>query len=249
MTARLEIEYEGTDFAGWAAQPGLRTVQGELEKALQTVLRRPVQLTVAGRTDRGVHARLQVASHEGEAAPLGSLNGLLPSDVAIVSSELAPDGFDARKHCTSRVYCYRIWTRPARPVMLRGRVLHWTHAIDRQALDECAAQLVGTHDFTAFTPTDTYHVRFDRNVHVAYWSDCPDGCLEFWIEADTFMRHMNRTLVGTMLEVARGRFDIARFGALLDGAPRSAGGPTAAAQGLYFISAGYSGRHVLTDRK
>ena len=106
--------------------------------------------------------------------------------------------------------------------------------------------LVGTHDFTAFTPTDTYHVRFDRNVHAAHWLSLGDGMFEFWIEADTFMRHMNRTLVGTMLEVARGRRSVDDFARLLEGRPRAEAGLTAPARGLYFAAAGYRGERLLT---
>ena len=104
MTARLLLEYDGTEFAGWATQPGLRTVQETVEGALVTVLRREVRLTVAGRTDRGVHARGQVASHEGEPAPVRNLNALLPADVAVLRSEAAPDGFDARGDARSRTF-------------------------------------------------------------------------------------------------------------------------------------------------
>jgi len=256
MAARLTIEYDGTDFSGWAAQPGARTVQGELEQALATVLRRPVALTVAGRTDAGVHAWAQVASHEGEAAPLGSLNALLPPDVAVIASETVADGFDARRDCTSRAYCYQVLVRRGRPAMARDSILHWGYPVDFEALRDCAALLVGTRDFTAFTPTETYHVRFERDVYAAFWlrgaargvigeRHGEADVLQFWIEADTFMRHMNRALVGTMLEVARGKLSVAEFAQLLDGAPRPAAGPTAPAHGLYFAGAGYRGERLL----
>lgn len=244
MTARLTIEYDGSAFSGWAFQPGERTIQGELETALATILRRPAPLTVAGRTDAGVHAWAQVASHEGEAAPLGSLNALLPPDLAITASQEVDDGFNARHDCTSRAYCYRVLARRGRSALERGRALQWSYPVDRAALDRCAALLVGSHDFTAFTPTDTYHVRFERDVHTAYWRASGE-LLEFWIEADTFMRHMNRTLAGTMLEVARGRRSPDDFARLLEGAPRRAAGPTAPAHGLYFAGAGYRGERLL----
>jgi tRNA pseudouridine38-40 synthase len=246
VTARLTLEYDGTGFSGWASQPGQRTIQGELEPALATVLRRPVALTVAGRTDAGVHAWAQVASHEGEAAPLGSLNALLPADMAVTASENVAEGFNARHDCTSRAYCYRVLARAARPALDAGHVLHWNYPADLAVLNRCAARLVGIHDFTAFTPTDTYHVRFEREVYAAYWRARDGDLLEFWIEADTFMRHMNRTLVGTMLEVARERLSFDDFAQLLDGAHRVAAGPTAPAHGLYFAGAGYGGERLLS---
>ena len=203
-TTRLDIEYDGTAFAGWSKQPGLRTVQGELEQALATLLRGEVVLTVAGRTDRGVHAWGQVASYEGEPAEVGALNALTGPDVGVLACAAADDGFDARRHARSRTYCYRVLARRTPSPFERRRALWWPHRVDPEALRACAAALAGTHDFTAFTPTQTDHVRFERDVLDARWETVGD-VLEFWITADTFMRHMNRVLVGTMLEVAAGR--------------------------------------------
>jgi tRNA pseudouridine38-40 synthase len=223
LTARLLLEYDGTDFAGWASQPGLRSVQETVEEALGTVLRREVALTVAGRTDRGVHARGQVASHAGDPAPMRNLNALLPADVAVLASEPAPEEFDARRDARSRTYRYRVHTRSAPSPFEQGRPL------DRAALDACARALRGTHDFTAFTPTETDHVRFERDVLRAEWVEEPGDVLAFWIEADTFMRHMVRVLVGTMLE----GIEPDRLARLLDGSARSEAGATAPAHGLY----------------
>jgi len=214
-------------------------VQGVVEEALAGLLPEPVALTVAGRTDSGVHARGQVASHPGTSAPAAAVNAHLPDDVRVIESEDAPSGFDARRDALSRTYRYRVRAAPQGSVFERNRALHWRHPLDRAALDECAAMLPGSHDFTAFTPTRTDHVRFERDVMRAEWVDEDDDVLAFWIEADTFMRHMVRTLVGTMLGVAAGRWQPQRFASLLTGRPRGDAGDTSAAHGLYLESVRY----------
>ena len=238
MITRLDLEYDGGGFAGWARQPGQRTVQGELETALATLLRRPVELTVAGRTDRGVHARGQVASYEGPPPDLRGINALTPPDIAVTRAVQAPDGFDARRDAVSRTYCYRVSARPTPSPFEVGRALHWPYPLDRDALGRCAERIVGTHDFTAFTPTETYHVRFERDILEARWEE-RDDALEFWITADAFMRMMIRVLVGTMLEVAGDKRSVEEFTALLTGRPRHEAGATAPAHGLYFARADY----------
>jgi tRNA pseudouridine38-40 synthase len=244
--ARLTLEYDGSEFAGWARQPGRRSVEAELERALCTLLRVDrCPVTVAGRTDAGVHAFAQVATYEGQAVPLRGINALLPDDVAVLSCEGAPVGFDARRDATSRAYSYRLLTRPARSALQRGRIVWWPRPLDLDALHACAAALAGRHDFTAFTPTETKHVRFDREVFTARWERLDGDVVAFEIEADSFMRHMVRILVGTMLELSGGSLSVDEFVSLLEGAPRSSAGRTAPARGLYLVGVGYDGQRVL----
>jgi tRNA pseudouridine38-40 synthase len=238
QVTKLTLAYDGTAFAGWARQPGLRTVQDELERAVGRILGEPLALSVAGRTDRGVHAWGQVASYRHEALDPRSLNALLPADVAVIASEPAAPGFDARHSARSRTYCYRILYGPLRSPFEHRRALWVPGRIDVAALRICAAALHGTHVFTAFTPTETKHVRFERDILDARWEE-HGSLLEFWIEADSFLRQMNRALVGTMLEVARGQRSIEDFATLLEGAPRSAAGPTLPADGLYLARVAY----------
>jgi tRNA pseudouridine38-40 synthase len=217
-------------------------VEGTLAAALEQVTGRAPELSVAGRTDAGVHAWGQVASLGDEGADpdrlARSLNGALPHDVAVLAAEHAPEGFDARRDARSRTYCYRVLARGAPSPFERGRALWWPHPVDGAALDECARVLLGRHDFTAFTPTQTDHIRFERDISRAEWLRS-GNLIELWIEADAFMRHMVRVLVGTMLDVASGGRAPEEFGRLLEGAPRSAAGETVAAHGLYLASVRY----------
>jgi tRNA pseudouridine38-40 synthase len=218
-----------------------------LEAALERILGgEPVALTVAGRTDAGVHATGQVASFATDRDPpdrlAERLNAVLPRDVAVLAAERAPDGFDARRDALSRTYRYRLLASLVRDPFEEGRALWWRHPVDREVLERGAAAVVGRHDFTAFTPTQTEHVLFEREVTRCAWEGEPPGLLTMEIEAPSFMRNQVRILVGTMLETAAGRRSVDGFSALLGGAPREQAGDTAAPHGLYLAGVRYAER-------
>jgi tRNA pseudouridine38-40 synthase len=185
-----------------------------------------------------VHAWAQVCSYAHEAVDPATLNAVLPRGVAVLDAAPAAEAFDARRDAVARTYCYRILQRRTRSVWLADRALWHARTLDRDALRACVAALPGRHDFTAFTPAGGSHRHFERHVREARWRFDGD-LLELWITADTFMRHMNRILVGTMLEVGTGRRSVEGFTRLLAGAPRAAAGPTAPPHGLALAAVAY----------
>ncbi len=237
------VEYDGSDFAGWARQPERRTVEAVLISALETVLRHPVKLSVAGRTDAGVHASGQVISFDTTAdlqpAQIAyKTTAVLPKDVALRRCATAPEDFDARYNARSRRYEYRVLNGELRSPLERHRSVYIARHLDFELLRGAAKLVEGIHDFRAFTPSKSYHRRFTRAVEESRWTRDGD-LLTYHVAANSFLHGMVRSLIGTMWEVAEGKRDLADFERLLRGVERSEAGPAAPSRGLTLVNIEY----------
>ncbi len=243
MRLRIDLAYDGAGFHGWARQDGLRTVQGEIESALDTVLRTSgSRLTVAGRTDTGVHARGQVAHVDLDTPPDGTLlrrlNGVLDPDVRIRRISEAPPGFDARFSATWRRYCYRIADAPTSvDPLTRGHVLAWPRGLDVVRMNEGSALLLGEHDFASFCKKREGATTI-RSLLELSWERV-DGVLAGTVRADAFCHNMVRSLVGCLIAVGEGRREPAWAGEVLSRRERDSAVAVVQAHGLTLEEVGY----------
>jgi tRNA pseudouridine38-40 synthase len=242
---KLVVEYEGTAYQGWQLQPGGPTIQGLLEQAFATALREPVRVRGAGRTDAGVHAAGQVAAVRVSRVPddLGrlrkSLNALTPDDIAIREIDVVDDAFDPRRHATSRLYEYRILHAPAPSPFWRRWAWHVAQPLDVEAMWTAAATLVGEHDCAAFCAADAEPVRSTVRRIVESTLRRNGDLLVYRVEANAFLKHMVRNIVGTLFEVGRGERPGDAMAALLAGRDRTRAGATAPAHGLTLVAVRY----------
>lgn len=246
---KLTIEYDGTAYHGWQRQKNDRTIQGEIERALEIMTRQRVVVTGSGRTDAGVHALAQTASfrcdtHLTPGTFHKGLNALLDEDIVIRGCQAVPDDFHARFDAVGKVYCYHILNRPLPAAV--GRLYHWhiRAPLDTAAMGKAAAHILGSHDFKAFEGTGSPRSHTIRRVCRAEWNTEGKGRLSFLIEADGFLRFMVRNIVGTLVEVGLGKRSAAGFGEILRGLDRSRAGATAPARGLFLVGVRYPDRSV-----
>lgn len=253
-TIRLDLEYDGTDFHGYAPQPGLRTVGGDLEAALQRVLHHPLRLSSGGRTDAGVHARGQVVTLQTESSIdceslRQALNALLGSDLRVLHSAAVCDTFDARLSAVSRRYGYALWTASERNIWSRRWTAHIAGSLEVERMDAACQCLIGRHDFAAFRTHRTQDPAYKgtiRRVHAASWTrdDIEPQLLHFRIEADAFLRHMVRTIVGTSIQIGLGKLPPTELATAMQRGERAAAGPTAPAGGLTLLEIVYPGSEL-----
>ena len=242
-TFKLTLEYDGSRYHGWQVQPGLQTLQAEVQGAIQQIIQAPIAVTAAGRTDAGVHALGQVAGFTTSSALSAAewaraLNGLLPADIAVRSVEVAPETFHARFNAKSKLYRYRILARQHRSALDRHRFWHIPYALDVEAMRTASRSLIGRHDFSSFqgSPTDTENAVCEISL-LELMRDAEELAIE--IQADRFLKQMVRNIVGTLVEVGRGKIQAGAVEEILAAQDRRKAGPTAPPQGLYLVRVDY----------
>jgi tRNA pseudouridine38-40 synthase len=239
----LHLAYQGTAYAGWQVQPGEVTVQARVEAVLSRLCDRPVRVHAAGRTDAGVHAEDLPAHFDlprafAAEALLRGLNALLPEDVVVRRLAAVDHDFHARFAAVGKLYCYRILNRPEPPLFRRPFVYWERGPLDRTAMAAALAQVVGEHDFSSLCAADADATTRVRRVAAAQWREVGDE-LQLWIAGDGFLKHMVRTLAGTLVEIGRGRLQSSRMAAILAARDRRQAGTTAPARGLCLMGVAY----------
>jgi tRNA pseudouridine38-40 synthase len=242
-TFKLVLEYDGTNYHGWQVQPNLPTIQGTLEATIHKVARHEVNVTGAGRTDAGVHALGQVAHFTTTARLsaeewLRALNGLLPPDIAVQALEEVPDTFHARFSAKSKLYRYRIFARVNRSALSRSKILHYPYPLDLDAMEVACRPLIGTHDFSSFQGSSTDNENPVCTITTLTVDRFGDEVI-FEVEANRFLKQMVRAIVGTLLEVGRGKLQAGEVAGILAAKDRTKAGPTAPAHGLYLVKVDY----------
>jgi tRNA pseudouridine38-40 synthase len=242
-TFKLVLEYDGTAYHGWQIQPNIPTIQKALEAAISQVAQHKANVAAAGRTDAGVHALGQVA-HFSTTARLSAeewqraLNGLLPPDIAVQALEEVPDTFHARFSAKSKLYRYRIFARVQRSALSRSKILHYPYPLDLDAMEVACRALIGTHDFTSFQGSQTDNENPVCSVTKLTVDRFEDEVI-FEVEANRFLKQMVRNIVGTLLEVGRGKLQVGEIAGILAAKDRTKAGPTAPAHGLYLVKVDY----------
>ena len=241
---KLLIEYDGTNYQGWQVQPKGPTIQGILEEKIGLLTGQSVQLFGSGRTDSGVHALGQVAHFKTQSQMdihtiRRALNSLLPHDIVIQKAEEVDEGFHARKHSKSKIYEYRILNRNLRSAFHRGYVWHIPQKLNLTEMKKATQSLIGEHDFSAFRTVGSPTRTTVRRVIRAEWKRGRDGLIRFEIEANGFLKQMVRSIIGTLVEIGKGRMEAAEIREILNSRDRKEAGPTAPAQGLFLKEVKY----------
>jgi tRNA pseudouridine38-40 synthase len=243
MHYRLLLEYDGSEYHGWQLQPNARTLQGVIEQALATVLRHPTRIQAAGRTDAGVHALGQIATFRSEQVIeprelRKALNALTPPDIAIREVAIVPETFDPRRDATSRTYEYRIWNQPWRSAFWHRFSWHVPRPLDGRPMRLAAAAFAGEHDFSAFRAADCESESRTRMVTHSGISEAENMWI-YRIQANAFLKHMVRAIVGTLVQVGSGELGPEAIAEILGSRDRSRAGATAPPQGLVLIAVSY----------